>query len=49
MSGNSIVSGQIWLKLDLIQAFMNVLASFKNEKIPIKTKDARVVTTFLQL
>ena len=38
MAGNSIFSGRIWLKFKLIQAFMHVLVSYKNEKVPRKMK-----------
>ena len=34
-AGNSVVSGWIWLKLELIQAFIVVLVSCKNEDVPI--------------
>ena len=30
------VSGWIWLKIKLIQAFMHALVSCKNEKVPIR-------------
>ena len=43
-AGNSIVSGLIWFKFKLIQAFMHVLVSCKNEEVPIKIEGARVVT-----
>ena len=36
-------------KFELIQAFMYVLITCKNEKDPIKNEGARVVTTFLPL
>ena len=44
-AGNSVVSGRIWLKFELIQAFMNVLVSCKNEEDPNKNEGARVFTT----
>ena len=37
------------LKFELIQAFMHVLDTCKNEKDPIKNKDARAFTRFIQL
>ena len=40
------VSGAIWPKFKLIQAFMHVLVSCKNEDDSIKNEGARVVTTF---
>ena len=42
----SMVNGRIWWKFKLIQAFMHVLVSCKNEKVPIKNEGARVVRTF---
>ena len=48
-AGNSVFSGRIWLKLELIQAYMHVLISCKNEEDPIKTDGARVFTTCLPL
>ena len=44
MTGNSVVSCQIWLKFELIQAFMNVLITCKNEDDRIKNEDAKVAT-----
>ena len=44
---NSEVGGGIWPKFELIQAFMHVLVSFKNEDDSIKNGGARVVTTFI--
>ena len=49
MTGNSAVSGRIWLKFKLIQAFMHALLCCKNEEDPIENEDARVLTTFLPL
>ena len=46
---NSRVSGGIWLKFQLIQAFMHVLVTCKNEDDSIKNKGARVVATFFPL
>ena len=45
----TVVSGRIWLKFELIQAYMHVLVSCKNEEDPIKNEGARVFTTFLIL
>ena len=36
MVGNSVLSGRIWLKFELVQADMHALVSFKNEEDPIK-------------
>ena len=44
-AGNSIVSGLIWFKFKLIEAFKRVLVSCKNEEVPIKNGGTRVVTT----
>ena len=44
-----VVSGRIWLKFELIQAYMHVLLSCKNEEDPIKNEGARVFTTFFPL
>ena len=41
--------GGIWPKIELIQAFMHVLVTCKNEDDPIKNEGARVFTRFLQL
>ena len=46
---NSGVGGGIWLKFELIQAFMYVLVTCKNEEDLIKNAGARVFTTFLPL
>ena len=43
------VCGGVWLKFELIQAFMHVLVTCKNEADSIKNEGARVVTTFLPL
>ena len=39
------VCGSIWPNVILIQAFMVVLVTCKNEEDPIKNEGARVVTT----
>ena len=46
---NSGVGGGIWPKFELIQAFMHVLDTCKNEEDPIKNEGARVFTRFLPL
>ena len=46
---NSVVSGGIWQKFELIQGFMHVLVICKNEEDPIKNEGPRVATTFLLL
>ena len=43
---NSRVGGGIWPKFELIQAFVHVLFTCKNECDSIKCEGARVVTTF---
>ena len=43
---NSVVSGGILPKFELIQAFMVVLITCKNEEDPIKNEGARVLTRF---
>ena len=45
----SIVSGGIPPKFEVIQAFMVVLVTCKNEENPIKNEGARVLTIFLPL
>ena len=44
---NSGVGGGIWPKFELIQAFMHVLVTCKNEVDQIKNEGARVFTRFL--
>ena len=46
---NSGVGGCIWSKFELIQAFMHVLVTCKNEDDRIKNEGARVFTRFLPL
>ena len=46
---NSGVGGGIWPKFELIQAFMHVLLTCKNEDDRIKNEEARVFTRFLPL
>ena len=45
-AANSEVSGGIPLKSELIQAFIVVLVTCKNEKDPIKNTGSRVLTRF---
>ena len=45
-AANSLISCRVWPKFQLIQAFMHILATCKNED-PIKNEGARVVTIFL--
>ena len=46
MAANSEVSGRILPKFKLIQAFIVVLVTSKNEEDPIKNEGARVLTRF---
>ena len=46
---NSVVGDGILLKFKLIQAFMVVVVTFKNEEDPFKNEGTRVVSTFLIL
>ena len=46
---NSEVSGGIPPKFELIQAFIVVLVTCKNEKVPIKNKGSKGVTRFTPL
>ena len=43
---NSGVGGGIWPKFELIQAFMHVLVTCKNEDDRLKNEGARVFTRF---
>ena len=43
---NSVVGGGVWPKYKLIQAFMAVLVTCKNEENSFKNEGARVVTAF---
>ena len=45
MAANSTVPSESWAKLKLIQAFMIVLITCKNEEDPIKNVSARVLIT----
>ena len=44
-AANSAVHGRIWSNFELVQAFMVVLVTCKNEEDPIKNEGARVLTT----
>ena len=46
---NSGAGGGIWLKFELIQAFMHVLLTCKNEVDQIINEGARLFTRFLPL
>ena len=46
MAANSAVHGPIWSNFELVQDFMVVLHTCKNEEDPIKNRGARVFTTF---
>ena len=46
---NSGVGGGIWPKFVLIQVFMHVLVTYKNEDDRYKNEGARVFTRFLPL
>ena len=48
-AANSVAGGWVWLKIKLIQTFMVVLVTCKNEEDPFKNEGARVVTTDLPL
>ena len=46
---NSVMGGGIWPKFELIQAFMYILVTCKKKDDSIKSKCARVVTTFFPI
>ena len=46
---NSVVISGNWPKVELIQAFMHVLDTCKNEEDSVKNVAARVATRFLPL
>ena len=48
-AGYSAALGRIKMKFKLIQAFMIVLVTCKNEEDPIKNEGDRLLTTFLPL
>ena len=45
----SVAGGWVWRKIKLIQTFMEVLVTCKNEEDPFKNECARVVTSDLPL
>ena len=45
----TVVGGRVWPKIKLIQAFMVVLVTCKNEEDPFRNEVARVVTKDLTL
>ena len=45
MAGNSAVHSQIWSNFEVVQDFIVVLVTFKNEEDPLKNEGARVFTT----
>ena len=45
MAGNSAVHGRIWSNFELLQDFMVVLVTCKNEEDPIKNEGGSVFTT----
>ena len=48
-AANSAAGGWVWRKIKLIQTFMEVLVTCKNEEDPFINEGARVVTTDLPL
>ena len=44
-----VAGGWVWRKIKLVQTFMGVLVTYKNEEDPFKNEGARVVTTYLPL
>ena len=48
-AANSVVGGRVWQIIKFIQAFMDVLVTYKNEEEPFKNEGARVVTKDLPL
>ena len=48
-AANSVAGGCMWPKIKLIQTFMGVLVTCKNEEDPFKNEVARVVPTDLRL
>ena len=47
MAANSIVGGQVWLKIKLIEALIVVLDTCKNDVDPSKNESTSVLTTLL--
>ena len=48
-AANSVVGGRVWQIIKLIQAFMGLHVTCKNEEDPFKNEGARVVTKDLPL
>ena len=48
-TANSVAGEWVWRKIKLIQTFMEVLVTCKNEEDPFKNDGARVVTIDLPL
>ena len=48
-AANSVVGGQVWSKIRLIQAFTVVLDTCKNDGDPSKNESTSVLTTLLPL
>ena len=48
-AANSIVSGPIWWKFELVRDFMHVLVTCKYKKNPIKNNREKVETSFFPL
>ena len=47
MAANSIVGGQVWLKIKLIEALIVLLDTYKNDEDPSKNESTSVLTTLL--
>ena len=48
-TANSVAGDWLWPKIKLIQTFMGVLVTCKNEEDPFKNESASVVITDLQM
>ena len=48
-AANSVVSGPIWLKFELVQDFMHVLVTCKYKKNRIENNREKVATSFFPL
>ena len=46
---NSVVGDEIWQKFKLIQAFLVILVTCKNDDDPFENESTRVLTTFFPL
>ena len=49
MAANSIVGGQVWLKIKLTTALIAVLNTCKNDGDPSKNEGTSVLTTLIPL